>query len=164
MILRGFVAEDFAAHKAILDKPDVYRHLGNQPETHENLWRRTVSSVGQWIVMGFGGWMVTLKADGRVIGNVGLFDGQRQLAAGFDGQPEMGWIFDPDMHGQGLAREACDAVLEWADANLAREIWAIIAPGNAPSLKLADRLGFEQVETNQYHDEPIVVLKRTFPR
>lgn len=160
LILRGFVAEDFAAHKAILSKPEVHKFLGGMAEGHENLWRRTVGGVGQWIVMGYGGWMVTLKEDGRIVGNCGLFDGQRQLAAGFDGQPEMGWIFDPSVQGQGIAREACNAVLAWADEHLASDIWAIISPGNEPSFRLAERLGFEELDTNDYNGEPIVVLKR----
>ena len=161
LILRGFVAEDFARHKEILHKPEVHHFLGGI-EPHENLWRRTVAAVGQWTVMGYGGWMVTLRGSGEIIGNCGLFDGQRQLPAGYDGQPEMGWIFDPMVHGKGMAGEACEAVLAWADEYVRKDIWAIVAPENTPSLKLAKRLGFEPVETNDYNGEDVVVLKRAY--
>ena len=162
LILRGFIAEDFAAFKPIHEKLAVHQYLGGSFEGHESLWRRTVSSVGQWIVMGYGGWIVTLKEGGRIIGNVGLFDAQRQLAAGFDGQPEMGWVLDEAVHGQGYAIEACQAVTDWADENLKRDLWAIIDPANTPSFKLAEKLRFERVETNEYHGEPIDVLKRPY--
>ena len=73
----------------------------------------------------------------------------------------MGWILDSETHGQGMASEACFAVLDWAKANLQpTPIWAIIAPENAPSLKLAEKLGFERVTEVVYHDSPTVVLKR----
>jgi RimJ/RimL family protein N-acetyltransferase len=65
------------------------------------------------------------------------------LEAVFGEEPVMGWIFSGEVHGQGFAGDACRAALEWADANLQpTPIWAIIAPENLPSIKLADRLGF----------------------
>ena len=58
-----------------------------------------------------------------------------------------------------MAGEACRAALEWAEANLEpTPIWAIIAPENAPSIKLAEKLGFERLNETLYHDEPTVVL------
>ena len=48
-----------------------------------------------------------------------------------------------------------------AEANLdPTPIWAIIAPGNHASLRLADRLGFEAVSEILYNGEPTIVLKR----
>jgi RimJ/RimL family protein N-acetyltransferase len=73
----------------------------------------------------------------------------------------MGWILDTETHGQGIASEACQAVLGWAQANLdPTPLWAIIAPANEQSLKLAERLGFERVGEVLYHDDPTVVLRR----
>jgi RimJ/RimL family protein N-acetyltransferase len=73
----------------------------------------------------------------------------------------MGWIFATEAHGKGLAREACAAVLEWAEANRQpTAIWAIIAPANTASIKLAEKLGFEHVHETRYHDEPTLVLRR----
>ena len=79
----------------------------------------------------------------------------------FGDDPDMGWIFSREVHGQGMAGESCRAVLDWADASLQpTPIWAIIAPENVASLNLAARLGFERVSETGYHDEPTVVLKR----
>lgn len=73
----------------------------------------------------------------------------------------MGWIFAAETHGQGLAGEACRRVLGWAEANLPLSpIWAIIAPANAASLKLAEKLGFERLHETDYHGDPTLVLRR----
>ena len=67
----------------------------------------------------------------------------------------MGWIFADRSPRPGHAREAADAALDWAEANLEpTPIWAIIAPANHASFKLAERLGFERVGETLYNDEP----------
>ena len=142
-------------------RPEVHRYLGLNL-SREDLWRRTVSSVGMWNVVGFGAWMVVRKSDGRLIGNTGFFDARRDLEPSFEGAPEMGWIFDLEVHGQGIAGEACTAALDWADAHLPpTPIWAIADPRNAASLKLAFKLGFERLPDSVYHDEPVAILRRS---
>ena len=60
-----------------------------------------------------------------------------------------------------MAGEACRAVIGWAEANLdPTPIWAIIAPANEPSLKLAEKLGFERLHQTGYHGDSTWVLKR----
>jgi len=158
LILRGFVAGDFDAHKAIMAKPEVNAFLG-PPMSDEDLWRRIVSSVGMWPVCGYGGWMVERKDDGRILGNVGIFDARRGI--GWDGEPEMGWIFDSDVHGQGYAGEACRAMLAWADEHLAGQtLWAMITPENTASVALAERLGFVAEPSRDYKGEMLAVLSR----
>ena len=90
-----------------------------------------------------------------------LFNAWRALEPVFGEEPEMGWIFSHEVHGQGMAGEACRAVLQWAEANLdPTPIWAIIAPENEPSLRLAAKLGFEHVGDTLYNSEPTIVLQR----
>jgi RimJ/RimL family protein N-acetyltransferase len=161
LVLRAWRKDDFRPYHAILQQPEVHRHFGPQPMAAEECWRRLMASVGGWQFNGFGTWAVETKADGRLVGNVGLFTAWRDLEPEFGEQPEMGWIMASETHGRGLASEACVAALEWAAANLPpTPIWAIIAPANAPSLILAERLGFERVHETQYHGDPTVVLRR----
>ncbi|MFL6722297.1 MAG: GNAT family N-acetyltransferase [Sphingomonas sp.] len=161
LVLRHWRKEDFRPYHAILRQPAVYRHFGPQPATTEDCWRRLTAAVGNWQFNGFGTWAVEHKPDARLIGNVGLFTAWREIEPEFGEEPEMGWIFDTDTHGQGIASEACAAALEWAKANLApTPLWAIIAPANEPSLKLAERLGFDRVSEVSYHDSPTIVLRR----
>ncbi|GAA4739846.1 GNAT family N-acetyltransferase [Sphingomonas daechungensis] len=159
--LRPWRKEDFHPYHALLQHPEVHRHFGPQPMGAEECWRRLTSAVGGWDLNGFGTWAVERKGDGRLVGNAGIFTAWRDLEPEFGEEPEMGWIFAAETHGQGMASEACRAVLGWTEANLApTPIWAIIAPANEPSLKLAAKLGFERVQETAYHDDPTVVLKR----
>ena len=159
--LRPWLKEDFRPYHAILQHPDVHRHFGPDPMGQEECWRRVVASVGSWVLNGFGTWAVERKSDGKLIGNAGIFTAWRDMQPEFGEEPEMGWIFAQEVHGQGMAGEACRAVIGWAEAHLQpTPIWAIIAPENAPSLKLAEKLAFERVGDTLYHGEPTVVLKR----
>jgi RimJ/RimL family protein N-acetyltransferase len=158
--LRGWRREDFRSYHAILQEPAVHRHFGPEPMGQEECWRRMCAAVGNWTMNGFGGWAVERLADGKLVGNVGLFTAWRDFEPQFGNEPEMGWIFATETHGQGLAAEACRAVLDWAEGSLTpTHIWAIIAPANEPSLKLAATLGFDRVGEVDYHG-PTLVLRR----
>ena len=159
--LRPWRKDDFRPYHAILSQPEVHRHFGPTPMNAEEAWRRLTSFVGGWQLLGFGMWAVEEKANGKLVGIVGLFNAWRGLDPEFGEKPEMGWIMAAETHGKGMASEACDAALDWAERNLKpTPIWAIIAPANEPSLKLAERLGFETVGEASYHGDPTVILRR----
>ena len=161
LLLRQWRKDDFRPYHAILQEPAVHRHFGPQPASAEDCWRRLMAAVGGWQFNGFGTWAVERKADSKLVGNVGLFTAWRDLDPEFGEEPEMGWIMATETHGKGLASEACRAVVDWARTELKPSaFWAIIAPANAPSMKLAESLGFERVRETPYHDEPTVVLRR----
>ncbi|MEO7601703.1 MAG: GNAT family N-acetyltransferase [Sphingomicrobium sp.] len=161
LILRPWRREDFRPYHAILRQPAVYRHFGTEPMGQEECWRRMVASSGMWGMVGFGGWAAERKSDGTLVGSLSLFNGWRELAPEFGDEPEMGWIFATGVHGQGLAGEACRAALDWADRMLQpTPIWAIIAPENAPSIALAERLGFAHHSETLYNNDPTLVLRR----
>ena len=161
LVLRPWRKDDFRPYHALLQHPEVHRHFAPEPMGQEECWRRLSAAVGSWTLIGFGGWAVERKSDGKLVGMLSLFNAWRSMEPEFGEEPEMGWIFSHEVHGQGMAGEACRAVIEWAEANLnSMPIWAIIAPANVPSIKLADKLGFERVAETLYHDDPTVVLKR----
>jgi RimJ/RimL family protein N-acetyltransferase len=161
LVLRAFRQADLDAHAATLADPEVMRHLGGEPTSRENAWRKLMMAVGQWPLLGIGYWAIETKADGRLVGQAGLCDFERGLTPDISGLPEMGWIFDRSVHGLGIAGEACRAVLDWADRTLTPSpILSIISPDNLPSIKLAERLGFEQQTVSDYHGEPIAVFQR----
>ncbi|QDP18615.1 GNAT family N-acetyltransferase [Sphingomonas xanthus] len=161
LLLRHYRKQDFRPHMAIVGDDQVMRFVGGRGISEEDCWRRLAASVGMWDLLGFGGWAVVRKADHRLVGTVSLFNAWRALEPRFGEEPEMGWIFATEVHGTGMASEACRAVLAWADDHLQpTPIWAIIDPSNAPSLALADRLGFQRVTESSYHQEPTLVLKR----
>ena len=161
LVLRSWSKDDFRPYFEILQHPEVHRHFGPEPMGIEDCWRRLCAAVGSWSLLGFGGWAVTRKSDDRLVGMTSLFNAWRALDPQFGEEPEMGWIFAAETHGQGLASEACSAVLDWAEESLEpTPIWAIIAPANEPSFRLAERLGFERLGDTLYNDEVTAVLKR----
>ena len=164
LLLRGFREDDLPDHAAILGDPVVMKHFGGHGFGREESWRRLLGGVGLWQLQGTGLLAAERKSDGKMIGHVGLFDYHREIEPSIEGRPELGYIFAAEVHGQGLAREACDAILAWADLTLdAEEIVAIISIGNDPSIKLAERLGFERQPDGVYRDEPISIWRRARP-
>src|SRR6184192_1148757 len=113
------------------------RHIGGKPINREDSWRRLMSGVGSWTLVGMGPWAVEDKADRRMVGHCGFFHFERAMEPSIIGEPEMGWIFDRAVHGQGIAFEACSAALDWAEREIAADSYpAIIDLENAPSMKI----------------------------
>ena len=164
LILRDFVRDDLDALAATLGDPEVVRHLTGEPISREDSLRRLFMAVGQWPVTGMGMWAVERKRDGRLVGHVGFFDMQRDMQPSIAELPEMGWIFDTSVHGQGIAFEACVAALAWLDTTCGPvEVPAIISLENIASLKLAEKLGFVRGPDAIYKGEPIALVRRPAP-
>jgi RimJ/RimL family protein N-acetyltransferase len=164
LILREFRKDDLDAFAATMADPEVVRHLATRPLNREDSLRRIFLAAGQWPILGMGMWAIELKADGRMVGHVGFFDMERDMVPSLVGEPEMGWIFDPSVHGQGIAREACEAALEWGDRALGPvSIPAIIGVDNAASMRLAERLGFVRQPDGIYKGEAIAIFRRSAP-
>ena len=161
LILRDFHRDDLDALAATLGDIAVVYHLTGEPISREDSLRRLFMAVGQWPVIGMGMWAVERKSDAKLVGHVGFFDMERDMVPSLKGLPEMGWIFDTSVHGQGIACEACEAALDWLDASHGPiEVPAIIAIDNIASLKLAEKLGFVREADGIYKGEPIAVVRR----
>ena len=161
LILRAFSAGDLDAHAATLGDEEIMRHIGGKPVNREDSWRRLLMGVGMWSLIGIGPWAVKLKSGGRMVGHCGFFQFNRDMEPLILDEPEMGWIFDRCVHGQGIAFEACSAALDWAEREIAADSYpAIIDPENVPSMKLAERLGFVRQADGIYRDAPIAVFRR----
>ena len=165
LTLRHFRAHDLDAFAETMANPDVVRHIGGEPNDREDAWRKMLTGAGFWSLIGIGMWAVERRSDRRLIGHVGLFEFQRDMQPSIAGEPEMGWVFNPRAHGQGYATEACEAALDWFDrTQTPASIPAIIACKNAPSMRLAERLGFKRQPDAIYRDEPIGLFRRPLQR
>jgi len=161
LILRAFGVPDLDPYAATLADEDVMRFMGGKPMIREDSWRRMLSGIGMWATIGVGPWAVERKADRAMVGHCGFFQFHREMDPSILGEPEMGWIFDRSVHGQGFAFEACVAALEWADAALdAASYPAIIDLDNVASIKLAERLGFVRQPDATYRDEAMAYYRR----
>jgi RimJ/RimL family protein N-acetyltransferase len=165
LTLRHFRTDDLDAFAETMADPEVVRHLGAEPNDREDAWRKLLTGAGFWSLMGIGMWAVERRTDSQLIGHVGFFDFQRDMRPSISGEPEMGWIFNPRAHGQGFATEACQAALDWfGRTQPPASIPAIIALENAPSMRLAERLGFERQPDATYRNEPIALFRRAARR
>jgi RimJ/RimL family protein N-acetyltransferase len=161
LILRPHRQEDLEAQAKALGDPDVVRHLGGTPFSREDTWRRLLCAPGLWNLLGYGYWVIAARDNGRYLGQLGFADFKREMIPGIEGLPEMGWIFTPAAQGQGYATEAGLAALAWADEVLrAPEITAIIDAKNAPSIRVAEKCGFNENEPATYRGEPILLFRR----
>ncbi|SOC49393.1 Acetyltransferase (GNAT) domain-containing protein [Blastococcus aggregatus] len=59
------------------------------------------------------------------------------------GEVEVGWHLHPDSWGRGYATEAAVAIIERAFAAGVPEVYAVVRPGNEPSLAVCRRLGMQ---------------------
>ena len=146
---------------ALWQHPETLRFLGGPPQDDQAVWFRLLRYAGMWSLLGFGFWGIEDKATGAFLGEAGLLDAERGLD-GLKGMPEAGWACMPTATGQGVASEAMQAILGWADTHLdAARIGCIIAPANAPSLRVAHKLGFREIDRPILKDEPVVLLHRS---
>jgi RimJ/RimL family protein N-acetyltransferase len=161
LILRPFAASDVDAQAAMMGDAQVMRHIGGQPLSREEAWRKLLCGAGCWGLFGWGYWAVERRADRRMIGQIGFADFKRGMTPAIENVPEMGWLFAAEAAGQGHATEAGLAALEWIDSAVApRETAAIIDAANAASLRVAAKLGFERGEEARYRGEPILLFRR----
>ena len=159
--LRGHRLGDFDASAAMWADPDVTRHIGGRPSTREDSWRRFLSFPGHWQLTGFGYWLIEEKASGAYVGDGGFGNFKRELGAYSLDAPEQGWALRPAMHGKGYATEAMLAMLAWAERHFSRrDFVCMIAPDNAASLRVAEKLGYREFARTDYKGSPTVLMRR----
>jgi RimJ/RimL family protein N-acetyltransferase len=77
------------------------------------------------------------RGSGDYLGRVGL----RWSEVGDRAAIEILWSIDPARHGEGFAAEAATAALAFAAELELDEVFAMILPGNAASLRVAGKIG-----------------------
>ena len=74
LLLRALCPDDLPKAAALHQNPQFYRHLGGQPYDEETVWRRLLSHLGHWVMLGYGSWALEEKSTGRDAGTVGFLD------------------------------------------------------------------------------------------
>lgn len=99
---------------------------------------------------------LAVELEGRLIGDISL---QLRAVASEVRSVEIGWVLHPDAQGNGYAREAAEAVIQFAfEAVHARMVLAVVHSRNTGSLRLAERLGFHELSRRE--SERLLVLTR----
>src|SRR5688500_14650987 len=85
--------------------------------------------------------LTTEEGDRRIIGSIG-FHGPPDA----EGRAEVGYRVEPKYRRQGYAREAIDALFDWAHrTHGVTRFLASIHPNNEPSLRLAQGFGYQKI-------------------
>lgn len=107
LVLRTFRADDVDAMLHYQSRPDVARYLLNEPWSREEALRQVAKRLTS---IGLGGpddvLALAVELDGRLIGDVGAWPTDAEARQG-----ELGWVFHPEVAGQGYATEAVNAML-----------------------------------------------------
>jgi len=159
--LREHRAEDLPDYSRLWSNETVVRHIGGKSLGRAECWARILRFRGMWAVMGYGFWIVEDRLSGRLVGEAGIMDLRRDIEPSLDGTLEAGWALLPEFHGQGLATEAMRLVLDWTDRHHpTTPLSCIIAEGNEPSLRLAEKFGFARSGSGDYQGAALVHFRR----
>jgi RimJ/RimL family protein N-acetyltransferase len=161
LILRAQRLEDFPAHLALWSDPCTLRHFAGVTYGGEELWLRFLRTYGLWTLLGYGYWAIEEKATSQYVGTIGFFLAKRAIEGPWRDDPEAGWAISPRHTGQGFAREALAAAVQWSDTNLpANQSWCMIDPGNAISMRVARRAGYLKWGDAEYKGRSMHILVR----
>ncbi|CAN5247047.1 GNAT family N-acetyltransferase [soil metagenome] len=135
LLMRVPEACDFDAFAELNQDPIAMHFIGGQMP-RAAAWRKFLVMPGAWVVQGFGMFSVLDKVTGEWLGQLGPWQPE-----GWPGT-EVGWGFKRAAWGRGYAHEAAVAAIDWAFDTLGwDEVIHSIAPDNAASIALAQRLG-----------------------
>lgn len=161
LILRSHQASDLEACAAMWASSEMVRYIGGKPSTRPESWRRILAYRGHWELMGFGYWAIEEKISKKYVGEVGFANFMRDIEPSLGNVPELGIILAPQFHGQGYAVEALGAILDWADSiKQWPETVALVSPENIASLKVCERMGYQETLRTQHMGLATVVLRR----
>jgi RimJ/RimL family protein N-acetyltransferase/N-acetylglutamate synthase-like GNAT family acetyltransferase len=157
--LRAPRRTDFENSSAMWTDPIVNRYFA-APLSREDAWSKFLRYPGHWNINGYGFWVCEEKATGAWVGELGFADFKRTMMPSLGDHPEAGWVLAPRAHGKGYATEAMRAATAWIETRYPKSV-CIIHPNNAPSLRVAEKLGFRESHRSEYKEHPVIVFERT---
>ncbi|WP_336853844.1 GNAT family N-acetyltransferase [Sinomonas albida] len=149
LVLRESEARDRPGLIDLSSSAEVGTYLGG-PQARDELERTVPETPGRRA--GF----FVVELDGTMIGIV-TFDRRDAERTGHvqpdAGEAELGYMFLPHSWGRGYATEACAAALRWFTEALPGEpVVLCTQAANIPSMRLAAKLGFTEVERFEEFD------------
>lgn len=138
LLMRAFTLDDVDAMYQLMTVPEVIRYAGNKPAQSKQdvLDYLQQHPLRDYQVYGYGRFACVWKETGQVIG----FSGIKYLEE--IQETELGYRFLPEFWRKGLASEAGQAVIEFAQGLGLERLVAVIHPQNEGSQQVALRLGF----------------------
>ena len=147
LVLREPQLEDVDDLLELVADDEVMRWIGGEAKDRAATVEHVERWIARWRQNGVGQFVVLL--DGRAIGRVGLlvwdartWETSTYEDAGEHAETELGWALARAHWGHGYATEAARAVRDWAYAERGVErLISLIAPDNARSIRVAEKLG-----------------------
>jgi RimJ/RimL family protein N-acetyltransferase len=133
---RQWRESDFPTYEQWCSRMEIMRYLGGKTFDRIQAWRHMAYQLGHWQLLGYGYYAVEEKATGALIGRIGYTH--------HPGWPdfELGWTIIPEYQGRGYATEGARMLLDYAFTSLGRDrVTSLIHPDNAPSRRVAEKLG-----------------------
>jgi RimJ/RimL family protein N-acetyltransferase len=147
LTLREWQDADLPPFAAMGRDPDVMAFIGplqGKDEARAAIERQR----GFQAVHGHCFWAVERRDDGMFLGFCGLKPGAAGTPIAHD--VEIGWRLARHAWGQGYAREAAAATLDWGWAQGMPRIAAITVPANVRSWRLMERLGMRRLPDQDF--------------
>ena len=138
LVIRRFSSADAPFVLRLLNEPSFLENIGDKGV-------RTVEQADRYLLdgpiqsysrHGHGLYLVSLKGSLVPVGMCGLLKRDRFPDV------DLGYAFVPEHWSSGYAREAALAILHSDEAARFKRILAFVSPGNAPSIRLLEKLGF----------------------
>ena len=153
LILREYSTDDFAELYLLLSDPITMSHY---PKPYDELGTK------RWIewcqnsykTNGFGLWAMILKEKNIFIGDCGL------SIQNIDGEllPEIGYHIKKEFWCKGYAKEAAQAVKEWAFKNTNyNTLYSYMTKDNIASYKTAESIGMKRIKEYLDDNEELLV-------
>lgn len=131
----GPAAPDHAEAFIAFCATDAARFIGG-PAERQDAWEGIAISAGLWTLRGFGPFWLRDTATGLPVGRAGIY------YPDWRAEPELAWTVHPAFQGRGYATEAALAARDWAyRAHGLAPLVSLIDTGNAPSVRVAEKLG-----------------------
>ena len=129
------------------------RHMGRGSFSREETAASLRRYDAHWDEHGFGLLAVEDRQSGTLIGRSGV-----AYHRAWPHDPEVGWGFDPEWWGRGLATEAGAACIRWAFEDLAlTRLVSICTEHNVVSRRVMEKLGFRLLETVPFAELGLVL-------
>jgi RimJ/RimL family protein N-acetyltransferase len=156
LVLRPPTQTDFNGFAAMAQEEETMRYLGGMT-ARDGAWRFMAAVAGSWALLGYGMFSVIEKETGQWIGRVGPW-----YPGGEDGGwpgPEVGWGLIAAARGKGYAAESATAAIDYVFDELGwHRVMHCIHKDNAPSIRLAERLGSYLQRENALLPQPMNVV------
>ena len=160
LVLREPRLDDVDDVLELIEDDGVMRWIGGEAGDRDVAVEHVERWLARWERDDVGVFSVVL--DDHVIGRVGLLVWDTRVwetssyeLAGAHAQPELGWALAQRFWGNGYATEAARAAREWAYAERGVErLISLIAPDNARSMRVAEKLGATPTELIETSHSP----------